>query len=183
MVSYVTRDEFRSFNDDLSADQRKLLLRAAAQRSPVNATFLSHSSKDKDILPGAIRILSNHGALVYIDELDPEMPSKTTRATAELLRTRIKQSKKFVLLASSNSKESKWVPWELGLADGYKTPDNVALFPAVDSRYDTSWTSWEYMGLYKRIVWGTIDNEDNDRWLVWDHVENVAWPLENWLER
>ena len=41
-------------------------------------TFLSHSSKDDDLVIGATRVLENHGARVYVDEVDPVMPPYTT---------------------------------------------------------------------------------------------------------
>jgi hypothetical protein len=124
---YITREQFDRWGADLTAELRKSLVEKAESRSPTHATFLSHSSKDKDILPGVIRILSNHRADVYVDKKDATLPPYTNRETAAKLRTRINACKKFVLLASSNIKDSKWVPWELGLADGFKTPRNVAL--------------------------------------------------------
>ncbi|NKM58453.1 TIR domain-containing protein [Rhizobium anhuiense] len=112
-----------------SESERTRIRKVANSRSPNGATFLSHSSKDEDLVLGAILVLEGHGAQVYVDEVDPEMPPYTNTETAAILKSRIRQSKKFVLLTSKNSKESKWVPWELGVADGYKDLGNIALFP------------------------------------------------------
>jgi hypothetical protein len=180
MKSYQLKADFRRFAEDLSATERAKMRRDAEQRSPVNATFLSHSSKDDELVVGAIRILKNHGANVYVDKVDPEMPPYTTKETARLLKTRISQAKRFVLLATGNSKNSNWVPWELGIADSSKGLRNIALFPAVDARSDTSWTTWEYMGLYKRIIWGTIET-GSPQWIVLDEDANTASPLGDWL--
>ncbi len=86
------------------------------------------------------------------------------------------------MLASENSKESKWVPWELGLADGYKGTNKIALFPAVEETYKTAWTSWEYLGLYDRIVWGKLEGHDNKVWMVLDEAKNTAIELSSWLK-
>jgi hypothetical protein len=109
---YITRDKFERWGAELSVQMRKSIVETAETRSATHATFLSHSSKDKEILPGVIRILRNHGADVYVDKKDATLPPYTNRETASKLRTRISASKKFVLLASSNIKASRWVPWE-----------------------------------------------------------------------
>lgn len=181
MVSYITKAEFRSFGNEISLQERTTLRKNAQNRSPEGATFLSHSSKDEDLVVGAIRILEGHGAIVYIDKIDPELPPYTNTKTAATLKKRIEQTNKFVLLATKNSKASNWVPWELGIADGKKSLDRIALFPAVDDPEDTSWTTWEYMGLYKRIVWGKIKGREQSVWMVWDHKDNTATTLSKWL--
>jgi len=134
-------------------------------------------------MPGVVRILENHGATVYLDKKDSTLLSKRPREIAIVLRERISSCKKFIVFASINIKDSKWVPWELGLADGYKKPRNVCLFPAPDSKSEYKWTEQEYLGIYDRIVWGKIEGEAKDRWLVWNHVDNTAVGLADWLDR
>ena len=181
MISFATKSDLRRIEADLSSERRSNLRNSAESRSPLNATFLSHSTKDEDLVVGAIEVLTNHGASVYIDKIDPAMPPYTSAVTANLLKARIRQSKKFVLLATENSKASKWVPWELGLADGYKDIRNLALFPALESAYEDSWTSWEYMGLYRKIVWGNLDGYQGQVWMVYDKEKNTATELSAWL--
>ncbi len=183
MVEYTTKAELRDWGSRVTLNEQSTLEREARTRSVLNATFLSHSSKDKELVAGAMKILREHGALVYIDSVDPEMPPYTTEETAAKLKERIRQSKKFVLLATANSKESKWVPWELGAADGYKGIPNIAIFPAVDGKTDISWTKWEYMGLYRRIVWGDHKSYQKPIWMVLDHERNEATELRAWLQR
>ena len=103
-------------------------------------------------------MLESHGAAVYVDKKDGSLPPYTDKSTAKILKNRISESQKFVLLASEQSKDSRWVPWELGLADGYKGLGNVAIFPAVESKGRDAWTNWEYLGLYDRIIWGDHDS-------------------------
>ncbi|QIA03840.1 toll/interleukin-1 receptor domain-containing protein [Pseudomonas fluorescens] len=180
MARNVTKAELRAFTANRSKSGREQLLRSNAS-SGGTSTFLSHSSKDHELLEGAMEVLYNHGARVYIDEIDPEMPPYTSTETAALLKQRISQTRRFVLLTTENSKESRWVPWELGVADGEKSLVNIALFPASDSTYDDSWTSWEYLGLYQRIVWGKLSGHEKELWMVLDAKANTAVTLSNWL--
>lgn len=183
MINYYTRSQFVSFGDSLDAQMRTEIRKRAEGRSPSNATFLSHSSKDSDVLVPVIRILESHGASVYIDKKDPALPPYTSKKTAMVLRDRIGQAKKFVLLASENSKDSRWVPWELGIADGRKSESNIAIFPVLEKQGDTQWMSWEYIGLYDRIVYGDLNGYSEPVWMVLDYRENIATELRQWLAR
>lgn len=181
MAEFITRAELRAFAAKKSLTEQAELRKSARDRAPEGSTFLSHSSKDDELVVGATLILEGHGAHVYTDEVDPEMPPYTTDETADLLKKRIKQTKKFVLLVTKNSKESKWVPWELGVADGYKGLSKIALFPSADSATDTTWAESEYLGLYRRIVWGTMIGHTGSLWMVLNHKTNTATPLRRWL--
>lgn len=181
MIDFITKAELRQFASKLSVNEQATLRKSASSRSLEGSTFLSHSSNDEDLVVGATRVLEGHGARVYIDEIDPEMPPYTTEETANLLKTRIRQTKRFVLLASNNSKESKWVPWELGIADGYKGLAQIALFPAADRSDEQAWASWEYLGLYRRIVWGDMKGREKKLWMVLDEKRNTGTPLSDWL--
>jgi len=181
MAEYITREELRSYAAQMGTVETARIRKAAASRSLAGSTFLSHSSKDDDLVAGAMLVLENHGAKVYVDEIDPEMPPYTNEKTAALLKARIRDTSRFVLLASKNSKESKWVPWELGIADGVKGTAKIALFPASESSYDQTWASWEYLGLYDRIVWGKLENYQKEVWMVIDEKKNTATELRTWL--
>ncbi len=88
-----------------------------------------------------------------------------------------------VVLVSTNTKESRWIPWELGLGDEAKKTWNVALFPVVEKNYETAWTKQEYLGLYRRIIWGTFKGKEKNEWMVHDHRDNTADPLGKWLRK
>lgn len=182
MVRLVTSAELRSFASDRPLNEQASIRKSAASRSPEGATFLSHSSKDEDLVVGATIVLQNHGGRVYVDEVDSEMPPYTNAETARLLKSRIRQSRKFVLLTSKNSKDSRWVPWELGVADGYKTMSHIALFPSSETQSEMTWAEWEYLGLYPRIVWGGLQGHAKDVWMVWDRFKNTATELSDWLK-
>lgn len=121
--------------------------------------FLSHSHSDlqaagqaagADILKSIIDMLSDLNVRVYIDSLDPTMPSATNAITAANLRQRIRQCQKFVVVATENALSSRWVPWELGYADGLNDMNRIAVLPLVNSQ-TTTWPQSEYFGLYSRI--------------------------------
>lgn len=182
MVQYITRSTLSGLAKENYQENLRKVYRAQ-QRSVQNSTFLSHSSKDDDIVPAIVLILENHGASVYVDKLDESLNQKSSRQVAKQLRERVSACKKFVVIASNNVKDSKWVPWELGLADGCKFQNNVAIFPAPDKADDYKWTEQEYLGIYDRIVWGKIRGETDHHWLVYDHTKNTAVNLKKWLSQ
>ena len=117
-----------------------------------------------------------------MDKGDRRLPKNPNRETAEILRSTIQTSPKFVMFVTTNSKDSRWVPWELGLADGAKGNSAIALFPAAGSSGEQVWAKQEYLSLYLRIVWGTIENVmAKPGWIVWDYHKNTATPLRTWL--
>ncbi len=177
--------QFATF-DDLSRIKRNLqeavLLKEASHTKTGKTVFLSHSSKDKEHLPAVISILENHGGRVYVDSEDDRLPSTPNSETSEILRGIVKSCRRFVLFVTTNSKDSRWIPWELGLADGEKGQWPVALFPTAEKSYEQKWSETEYLGLYQRIVWGKIkDVTKDDGWIVLNHEKNTAVTLRRWL--
>jgi hypothetical protein len=105
---------------------------------PGKNVFLSHTTADDDLVPGVVLVLQGHGASVYVDHQDPSVAGTDCVAIAEHLREVMSQCSRLVMLASPKSKDSKWIPWELGLADGLERQRNVALFPSAESSSDLS---------------------------------------------
>lgn len=68
--------------------------------------FLSHSHQDIDHVKAAKHLLEAHGASIYVDWEDGEMPPTTSPATATKLKGKIRECSRFVLLASERSKGS-----------------------------------------------------------------------------
>lgn len=145
-------------------------------------TFLSHSNKDTEILSGVIALLESHGARVYIDDIDQTLPEPPSRITAEILKKRIQVCRRLVVLVTKNSNSSRWIPWELGLGDGTKSESSIAIFPAAESHDDSKWTELEYLGLYRKIVWGTFNGNSKGEWVVKHQTENHAIRLMDWLK-
>jgi hypothetical protein len=158
----------------------QVLARAAIRDG--KTVFLSHSHKDEKFLPGVVSILEGHGGSVYVDVQDKRLPETASVETARILRQNLSACRKFVVFVTTESKDSKWIPWELGLGDGEKTLRNVALFPAAKQDCDQAWAEREYLGLYDRIVWGQFKDKQFE-WLVLCHHENTAVTLGAWLAR
>lgn len=117
--------------------------------------FLSHSSKDAELVLGVKAILEGKGIKVYVDWHDDPQVSRdnVTIETAELLRARMKQSKSLIFLATDNASGSKWMPWELGYFDGF-SDGSVAVLPVMDHAGE-SFKGQEYLGLYPIVDKGT----------------------------
>lgn len=111
--------------------------------------FLSHSHHDKLLVEGLKNLLASVGVELYIDWLDDNMPAVTSRETAEKLKSRIKSCNLFMLLATANALNSKWVPWEIGVADGVKSLAQIILVPVADDtgRFPGS----EYLQIYNKL--------------------------------
>jgi hypothetical protein len=177
MQAFITYDELKS----ISAKYDSIQILKEARVFIGKTVFLSHSSNDNDILPGVIRILENHGGKVYTDVRDPELNKSDFTETAARLRTAVSRCSKFVLLVTPRTKDSKWIPWELGLGDGANKDYNVALFPSAEQYYEQSWSEQEYLGLYQRIIWGDFKGREKSEWMVLNHIENTGTELSTWL--
>jgi hypothetical protein len=179
MAIYATIDEIRDIGK--SAKNHGALFNDASTKF-YKDTFLSYSSKDITLLAGVITLLQNHGASVYVDLDDERLDGNPSQETAAILRSAVKSTNKFVLLVTQNTKDSIWIPWELGIADGAINPESVALFPAVNDLDITSWTTRDYLGLYKRILWGKLHGYANPVWMVYDHRDDTGIELSRWLK-
>ena len=144
-MAYITRSELRAFRPYGFSKTEAKRHQFAAQA----AVFLSHSHQDKELVEPAIASLMKQGVVVYVDWKDPAMPAITSPTTAAAIKVRIKECRKFVLLASDNGLVSKWVPWELGIADSQNGMEHVVILPVTD--YPQSWPGSEYVGIYDRI--------------------------------
>ncbi|MBN8489062.1 MAG: toll/interleukin-1 receptor domain-containing protein [Burkholderiales bacterium] len=133
-------------------------LQRAAQRQPLRKSygynglqrraFLCHSHLDKELAEGLQVWLAEQGVDLYIDWKDSTMPETPDRETALRIQRRIVECDWFLFLATSNSKASRWCPWELGYADGKKHLSQIAIVPTSDGRgtYGN-----EYLQLYRRL--------------------------------
>jgi hypothetical protein len=132
-------------------------------------------------LPYVINVLKNHGGNPYVDIGDNKLPNPPSVDTAKILKSNIEKAKRFVLFLTTNSKDSNWVPWELGLSDGAKNNYDIAIFPSTEEVYNSNWTNQEYLGLYRKIVWGWLNGYNKEVWMVWDKTSNTATELSKWI--
>lgn len=175
-----TASEIQNFSKGVIVESHCFEKRASASSVDV---FLSHSSADKDALPVVIGLLQQHGAKVYIDKADKELPQKTSPETGAKLKERIAQCPKFIVLVTANSKNSRWIPWELGIADEKKKMPNVALLPDVGNQANADWSEQEYLGLYPRVVFAKFNGRASPVWMVRNHHERTGTELGEWLRR
>jgi hypothetical protein len=111
--------------------------------------FLSHKHDEVEILKDAIALLKRYEVNIYIDHFDDEMPKNTSGVTAVKLKKKIKDNKKFILLATERAIASKWCNWELGYGDAHKYINNIALLVVKDD--NTNWSGSEYLEIYPVI--------------------------------
>lgn len=150
--------------------------KSASRAQAETDVFLSHSHKDADIVGAAVKFLAEQGIRVYVDWMDSGMPSETSPATAARIKQKIVANRKFVLLVTENSRSSKWVPWELGCADGIHGLDHMAIL-AVEDRAGALKGS-EYLGLYAQVS-RAVDGD----WIVVRPGEGKGPTLASWLQR
>lgn len=99
-------------------------------------------------------LLENLGISVYIDWLDEGMTESTSGRTAQILKQKIKDHDKFILVATDEAIASKWCYWELGLGDAEKyDKDKIALFPIHQA--NRKWSGAEYLQIYPTIEYLT----------------------------
>ena len=184
MSRIITLSEMKSYiNKNITASKQLFESSSLSLENYNNQpyTFVSYSSKDSEYLPYILKILTNHGAKPYVDKGDDRLPNPPSFETAKILKDTIKNSKKMVVFVTTNSKDSNWIPWELGLGDGSKSNYEIAIFPSVEKSYETEWLEQEYLGLYNRIVFGKLEGYSDDVWMVYNHQTNKARHLKEWL--
>lgn len=114
------------------------------------SVFLSHKHSDRPILENVITMLKGLGVNVYVDWIDEGMPSITSGYTASRIKQKIRECKKFILLATEDAIASKWCNWELGYGDAQKFPNNIAVMPITEKRGDI-FSGNEYLQIYPVI--------------------------------
>ncbi len=128
--------------------------------------FISHSSLDKDLVISLVDLFNKCNYSVYVDWInDPQLDrSQVNKYTANTLRSRMNSCKGLAYIATSNSSNSKWCPWELGYEDG-KT-GRCAILPVLDTSY--AFKGQEYLGLYPYLDYDKNTNSSRDDFWVND---------------
>lgn len=159
MPTYYTKSEIRGYAAGTlrksfgAADSGRLLresVRAASDYEKYDV-FLSHASRDAELILGVKAMLEEQGLKVYVDWVEDAQldRSQVSRLTADILRRRMRQSSSLIWVATNAAGESKWMPWELGFFDGFK-PNQVAILPLVDNSSE-SFKGQEYLALYPLV--------------------------------
>lgn len=169
MASYYTKAEIRgyasgSLRKSYTSDSGKLLwesVRAAVDAEKYDV-FLSHASKDAELILGVKSLLEEMGLKVYVDWVEDAQldRSKVSRENADVLRKRMRQSSSLIWVATNAASESKWMPWELGYFDGFKA-NQVAVLPLVDYANE-AFKGQEYLALYPLVGKNTYTDGRKD---------------------
>lgn len=168
---------FMSVPEARTAPLQKADFMREAKVSPQGRdVFLSHSSNDHEFVPAVIALFKEHGATVYVDDLDERLPRPPTAVSAIHLKGEIAKARRLVVLATPNSHESRWIPWELGLGDGMRGIPPNAVLPVTLTGEVAAWTAAEYFAVYPKIA--RIDL----KWRVIDPRNGGSWPLAQWVK-
>lgn len=162
--------------------------KSRGQSAPADETwdvFLSYSSSDADSLDPVLGRLYEEGLTVYVDRFaDADLdPDEVDDETASRLRNRLRHCGALFVLTSEQASNSRWVPWEIGFADG--AGKLVAVLPVIDSRSPGNrYSGSEYLGLYPYIDEARPEISGvNDSWLwATDARDSKTYcPLGPWL--
>lgn len=173
-MPYITESKLRSFSTIALANERPISTRSVTLAGFEITVFLSHSHEDRHLINPAIGFLEQLGVRIYVDWLDSEMPKEISGDTAKKLKSKIEQHKKFIMLASSNAKDSKWIPWELGYADRTKGIRNIAVLPISQGEWNFDGT--EYVRIYPII------KEYEGQYVVSCDEPNMWKDVKDWLQ-
>lgn len=145
--------------------------------------FLSHSFLDRDEVTNLVARFNKCGYSVYVDWMyDPQLDrSNVTKKTAEKLRQTMEQSQGLAYLATGNSSNSKWCPWELGYFDGKSRNSRCCILPVL-SYNSYSYRGQEYLGLYPYLQYEKYANEDLYDFWVHDQESDKYILLRAWLK-
>jgi hypothetical protein len=164
-MAYLTKSDIRDFAQRETSRKAMRDYTDRAKFSAKHRVFLSHSHIDahdisrddvKNLITMLITLSLELGYEVYIDWLDTDMPSQTCEVTASRIKEKIDGSDRFLLAATTNAVNSRWVPWELGYADKAKGIDNIAVIPIADPY--GQWEGSEYLRLYPKVQVSTTNN-------------------------
>ena len=144
--------------------------------------FISHSYKDKDLINALYYIFESCGYTVFIDWKNDELKDRdsVTKEVANKLKQYMKNCRGLLYVATNNSTDSKWCPWELGFVDGLK--DRVAILPILNNDVN-EYRGQEYLGIYPYVVYAKTQKTNKDQFCVHDSDNSKNYSvLKDWLE-
>ncbi|PUU61759.1 hypothetical protein DCL23_26205, partial [Citrobacter freundii] len=83
----------------------------------------------------------------------------------------------FLFLATKNSTQSRWCPWEIGFADIAKGYEKILIIPTEND--SGVWYGNEYLQLYKRMDEGVNNQTGKSGYAVYDAGINSGTWVEN----
>lgn len=119
---------------------------AIASRQPT--AFLCHSHLDMNLALGLQARLAQQGWNVFIDWQHTPLSGRPTAGTVDTIQRAIQRCDWLIYLATRNSDQSRWCPWEIGYADGKKGRDAVVIVSTTESNVTYG---NEYLAIYRQI--------------------------------
>ena len=150
--------------------------------------FLSHSYSDKIYIAKLKEILEkNYNYTVYVDwitdKITLDRDKGVTKDTADKIRSRLKQSNSMIFATSSNTPNSKWMPWELGYYDSFSSDkfkiSKIGILPITDNT-DDNFEGQEYLGLYP-VVTEQTSNKTHKKKLWVRKSSKIYVAYDEWL--
>ncbi len=188
---YLTLDQLRSRTPNAHINTREHDSHRVFYTGKKCTVFLSHRHDDLVQLKQVANLLEQIDSIIYVDWLDPSMPTYTCGKTADNIKMKIKQYDKFILVATDGAIASKWCNWEVGYGDAQKfDAEKIALFP-LKQDVNTNWKGNEYLELYPVIEYinGYCTREGfstpfyEGYYVVYNYGEKKAIKLKEWLNR
>lgn len=177
-MPYISESKLKSFAPITTFSNEQQLQAKQTSFAAVETTvFLSHSHNDRHLIQPTVELLRRQGVRVYVDWLDEEMPTTISEETAERLKKKVEEHRKFILLATRNSKDSKWVPWELGYGDRTKTLEHIAVMP-INALGGWDFEGTEYVKIYPKII-----QDDAGDFIVYCNKPLMWEKLASWLRK
>jgi hypothetical protein len=144
--------------------------------------FLSHSFSDKNLILGLKIKLESYRYSVYVDWIDDFSMDRTnvTASNVKWIKQRMRASKCLLYATSSNSSNSKWMPWETGFMDAFT--GKVAIIPIVTS-FQYTYAGNEYLGSYPYVEEEVIQNSSKSTLWVTDQADRLLYTrFDLWLK-
>ena len=98
-----------------------------------NCIFISHQKKDAKIARSIADYFLNAGIDVYVDEYDNSINRNNPWSVVTAIKKGIQHSNYMLCLITPNTKESQWVPWEVGY--GYDNTTEIGLITKEIDKY------------------------------------------------
>jgi len=144
--------------------------------------FLSHSYLDKELVLGVKIELERYGYSVYVDWVEDSQLNRkmVTPQNVILIKKRMQTSTSLLYVTSDHSTDSKWMPWELGYMDGYRS--KVALFP-ISENGANNYRGTEYLGTYPYIDRMKSNNSANEMlWVTDQNNSKLYVSFDSWIK-
>ena len=166
-------------------ESQRTLQRSFTKSLSSNETFdifLSHSYSDARVIEGLWNLLQEYGFSVFVDWKEEELQdrSQVTHETANKLREAMQRSQSLLYAVSTNTPNSKWMPWELGYSDALH--GRVAVLPlTLQPTSSEQFQGQEYLGLYPYITEAPISLPTGRKGLWANRSANIYVDLLGWL--